>query len=98
MKRRAFDTAIAEISHLAGFTAAYMPLKRGRRVVGVRLAWGHKVADDLIETQRELDRPRVGRIARRDDLVETIAQERHRLAVSLANAPAGIGRTSEPDQ
>lgn len=98
VKRRALDPAIAEISHLAGFTAAYMPLKRGRRVVGVRLAWGHKAADDLVETQRELDRPRVGRTARRDGLVETIAQERHRLAVSLANAPAGLGRTNDPDQ
>jgi len=95
MKRRALDPAIAEISHLAGFTAAYTPLKRGRRVVGVRLAWGHKDAPDLIETQRELDRPRVGRTARRDGLVETIAQERHRLAESLANAP-GLGRTNEP--
>lgn len=95
LKSRALDPAIAEISHLAGFTAAYMPLKRGRRVVGVRLAWGHKAADDLVETQRELDRSRVGRTARRDGLVETIAQERHRLAVSLADA--GLGRT-RPDQ
>jgi hypothetical protein len=86
LKSRALDPAIAEISHLAGFTAAYVPLKRGRRVVGIRLAWGHKAADDLVETQRELDRPRVGRTARRDGLVETIAQERHRLAVSLAAA------------
>lgn len=96
MKRRALDPAVAEINQLAGFTAAYQPLKRGRRVVGVRLAWGHKAADDLVETQRELDRPRVGRTARRDGVVETIAQERHRLAVSLAGA--GLGRASEPDE
>ena len=95
LKSRALDPAIAEISHLAGFTAAYQPLKRGRRVVGVRLAWGHKATDDLIEAQRELDRPRVGRIARRDGVVETIAQERHRLAESLAQA--GLCRTI-PDQ
>jgi len=96
VKRRALDPAIAEISHLAGFTATYMPLKRGRRVAGVRLAWGHKQPVDLIKTQRELDRPRVGRTARRDGLVETIAQERYRLAESLAQA--GLDRTSEPDQ
>jgi hypothetical protein len=96
LKSRALDPAIAEISHLAGFTAMYTPLKRGRRVVGVRLAWGHKAAPDLIETQKELDRPRVGRTARRDGVVETIAQERHMLAESLAQA--GLGRTSEPDE
>lgn len=95
LRRFAIDRAIAEINQLAGFTAAYVPIKRGRRVVGIRLAWGHKANDDLVETQRELDRPRVGRNARRDGLVETIAQERHRMAVSLADA--GLGRT-RPDQ
>ena len=95
LRRFAIDRAVAEINQLAGFTAAYQPLKRGRRVVGVRLAWGHKAADDLVETQRELDRPRIGRTARRDGLVETMAQERHRLAVSLASA--GLGQT-RPDQ
>lgn len=96
LRRFAIDRAVDEINQLAGFTAAYMTLKRGRRVVGVRLAWGHKATDDLVETQRELDRPRVGRIARRAGLVETIADERYRLAESLANAP-GLGRT-ELDQ
>ena len=93
LKSRALDPAIAEISHLAGFHAAYMPMKQGRRVMGVRLFWGLKDRDDLAEAQRELDRPRVGRKARRAGLVETIAQERHRLAESLANAP-GLGRVN----
>lgn len=95
VKRRALDPAVAEINQLAGFTATYAPLKRGRRIMGVRLAWGRKAAPDLIETQKELDRPRVGRTARRDGLVETIAQERHRIAESLANAP-GLNRPSDP--
>jgi hypothetical protein len=97
VKLRALDPAIAEINHLAGFHAAYMPIKRGRRVVGVRIAWGLKAPADLVKTQRELDRPRVGRTARRVGLVETIADERHRLAESLANAP-GLSWTSKPDQ
>jgi len=97
VKRRALDIAIAEINHLAGFHAAYEPIKRGRRIVGVRLAWGLKAPVDLVKAQRELDRPRIGRTARRAGLVETIADERHRLAESLANAP-GLVWTTEPGQ
>lgn len=96
VKRRALDPALEEINHLAGFHADYMPLKQGRRVAGVRIAWGVKAVPDLIQTQKELDRPRIGRKARRAGLVETITQERHRIAESLANAP-GLSRT-DPDQ
>lgn len=95
VKRRALDPALEEINHLAGFHADYMPLKQGRRVAGVRIVWGLKAVPDLIQTQKELDRPRIGRKARRAGLVETITQERHRIAESLANAP-GLSRT-EPD-
>jgi hypothetical protein len=41
----------------------------------------------LIEAQKELDRPRVGRTVRREGKAETIADERAALADSLANAP-----------
>jgi hypothetical protein len=97
LRRFGLDRAIAEINHLAGFNAAYEPIKRGRRIVGVRLAWGLKDRAGLVKAQKELDRPRVGRTARRAGLVETIAEERHRLAESLANAP-GLSWASEPGQ
>jgi len=87
MRRFALDRAVAEINHLAGFHVGYMPLKKGRRISGVRLMWGLKATDELVKAQKELDRPRVGRTARRDDLVETIAAQRQRIADSLANAP-----------
>jgi hypothetical protein len=92
VKRRALDPAIAEINHLAGFNASFIPLKRSRSVAGVRLAWGLKGPAELVKAHKELERPRIGRKARRDGLVETIAEERHRLAESLANAP-GVSRT-----
>jgi hypothetical protein len=93
MRRFVLDRALAEINQLAGFRAEYMPLKQGRRVAGVRFAWSLKNHDDLVKAQKELDRPRVGRKARRAGLVETIAQERFRLAESLANA-TGIDLTN----
>ena len=104
MRRFVLDRALAEINHVAGFHAAYQPVKQGRRVAGVRLAWSLKDRAELVKAQTELDRPRTGRKARRAGLVETIAQERHRLAESLASAP-GLDRTTpdhmsrhEPDQ
>jgi hypothetical protein len=93
VRRFVLDRAIGEINHLAGFRAEYLPLKQGRRVVGVRIAWGVKAPADLVKAAKELDRPRIGRKARRAGLVETIAEERHRLAESLANAP-GLDRLS----
>jgi len=87
MRRFVLDRAVAEINHLAGFHAGYMPLKHGRRVAGVRIAWGLKDRAELVKAAKELERPRTGRKARRAGLVETIAQERHRIAESLAAAP-----------
>jgi hypothetical protein len=40
----------------------------------------------LIEAQKELDLPRVGRTVRREGKAETIADERAALTDSLANA------------
>jgi len=104
MRRFVLDRAMAEINHVAGFRADYAPLKQGRRVVGVRLAWGLKDRAELVKAAKELDRPRVGRKARRAGLVETIAEQRHRIAESLAAAP-GVDLSSpdhmsrnDPDQ
>ncbi len=77
----------AEINHLAGFRMGYVPIKRGRKISAVKLTWGRKDMPELIEAQKELDRPRVGRTVRREGKAETITDERAALADSLANAP-----------
>jgi hypothetical protein len=87
LRRFVLDRAVAEINHLAGFRMGYVPIKRGRKITAVKLTWGRKDMPELIEAQKELDRPRVGRTVRREGKAETIADERAALADSLANAP-----------
>jgi len=71
----ALDPAIAEVNHLAGFRVSYEPIKTGRAVTAVRLIWEQKTAPERKAAKRELDAPRVGRKARREGAVETIAAE-----------------------
>ncbi|MDE2634276.1 MAG: replication initiation protein [Paracoccaceae bacterium] len=104
LKRRALEPAQAEINHLAGFRMSFQPIKHGRRVTGVRLAWGLKAGDELIDAARELERHRTGRTARREGKVEVIAQEhaafRHSLASTIAAAPyddATVAQSHEPN-
>lgn len=86
LRRRAIEPAIAEINQLAGFYAGFIPIKRGRSVVGVKLTWGLKDHPALIVAAKELDRARVGRKERREGRVETISLEDDRQREELANA------------
>lgn len=95
-KLRALDVAVEEINHLAGFTVSYLPKKLGKRVIGVTIAWGVKEQAGRIEALKELERPKVGRKARREGTVEAIttesvfeADDRQRLALAEALARAG---------
>lgn len=87
LRRFVLDRAVAEINYLAGFRIGYIPIKRGRKITAVKLTGGRKDVPNLIEAQKELDRPRVGRTMRREGKTETIAYERAALADSLADAP-----------
>ena len=87
LNMRAVAPAIAEINQLAGFHAGFIPIKQGRKVVGVTLTWGQKDHAARVEALKELDRPKTGRKVRREGKAETIADERAALADSLANAP-----------
>lgn len=90
LRLRALDPAMAEINQLAGFHAGFVPLKRGRKVIGVTLTWGLKDDKARIEAMKELERPRAGRKARREGRVERITEiegfEREELATALSAA------------
>lgn len=101
-RRFALDTAIAEINHLAGFRAAYQPIKHGRKIAAITLAWGRKDGGELVEAAKELERHRKGRTARRSGKVEEIAEEqaalRHSLASTIAAAPYDNSNVAKRDE
>ncbi len=90
LKLWVIEKALAEINQLAGFHAGFVPLKKGRRVIGVRLTWGLKDRGARVQALKELDRPKAGRKARREGTVESMAliegQEREQLATALTAA------------
>ena len=89
-KRRVLEPAVAEINHLTGIGVAWEPIKRGRSVVGIRLFTWRKAQDELDAAAAELDQPRIGRKARREDLVEQIVDRQTRLRRQIARRVPGI--------
>lgn len=73
-RRFALEKAIAEINHISGISVRYEPIKRGRAVVAVKLAWSQKLASERRAAAKELERHRTGRKARRDGMVETVVE------------------------
>jgi hypothetical protein len=70
LSTRAIKPAIAEInSDLTRLTLTATYHKIGRTVAEVEIAW--EVKEDLTKVKAELDRPKVGRKARRDGTAET---------------------------
>ena len=90
LRRRAIEPALAEINQLAGFHAGFIPITRGRRIVGVRLTWGLKDHPARLEAMKELERPKIGRKERREGRVEELARaedwQREELATALFDA------------
>ncbi|WP_042247342.1 replication initiation protein [Paracoccus sp. PAMC 22219] len=67
---RAIQSAISEINQTSRLTLTATPRKVGRTVVSVTLAWEDKPFEQKREAKRELDRPKIGRKARRDETAE----------------------------
>ena len=67
----ALKPAIAEISQLSRLHLTATPKKVGRTVTEITITWQEKELDRRRETRQELDRPKVGRKARRSATAET---------------------------
>ena len=70
MNKRALSSAIAEINQTSRLTLTSTPNKIGRTVASVTIGWAEKPPVGKQEAKRELDRPKVGRAARRDGTAE----------------------------
>ncbi len=64
--------AAKEVNGLADFSVAFRPVKAGRKVTGVQLAWWRKNEDELRSAFSEVRRHRVGRRARLSETVEAL--------------------------
>jgi hypothetical protein len=83
----ALSPAIAEINQTSRLTLTATPRKIGRTVASVTISWAEKPLEQKQDTRRELDRPKVGRKARRDGAAE---------APALAFPKSGSLKGSEP--
>ena len=72
LNRRALESSITEINQLSRLTLTATPNKVGRTVASVAITW--EVKPDPTETKRELDRPKVGRAARREGMADAPAR------------------------
>ncbi len=73
LNQRVIQPAIADINHTSRLTLTATPRKVGRTVASVTIAWEEKPQGAKRDAKRELDRPKVGRKARRDGNAETPA-------------------------
>ena len=74
MNRKALKPALEEVNGLSPFSVEAAPVKRGRKVVQVRLSWTKKEPFSPAEqaAAREVNRVRAGRRARLAGTVETV--------------------------
>jgi hypothetical protein len=73
LRRKVLFVAKAEIDQLAHFTIEWNEVRRGRAVAELEFRFAPKDAPAQIETVDELARHSVGRIARREERVESVA-------------------------
>jgi len=72
LNQYAIKPALLEVNALSDFTVTIVPQKMGRRVTGVLIGWGLKDIEGKKAAYAELQRPRVGRLARINGTVEDL--------------------------
>nr|WP_011579044.1 replication initiation protein [Sphingobium yanoikuyae]BAE97715.1 replicase [Sphingobium yanoikuyae] len=92
LNQRVLQPAIAEINQTSRLTLTATPRKIGRTVASVTIAWTEKPMEGKQQARRELDRPKVGRKARRDGTAERAAPRFPRIRFDHITRPAH-GRT-----
>ena len=97
-KRHVLEPAAAEINHLTGIGVAWEPIKRGRKVVGVRLSTWRKGREEIAAAAAELERHRAGRKERREGLVERLDAEREETRREIRVKLAAINERRAADR
>ncbi len=80
LNRFALQPAVQEVNGLSPYAVTAEPIRRGRKVIEVKLTWAKKAPFSPAEkaAAREVNRMRVGRRARVGGQDETISDERHK--------------------
>ncbi|MDX7951805.1 replication initiation protein [Lichenihabitans sp. Uapishka_5] len=73
LNRHVIKPSVSEINALAHFEISVLPIKKGKKVDQIMVAWMRKSQDAATEALRERERPRLGRRVRLANRVEHVA-------------------------
>ena len=89
LNQYAIKPALLEVNALSDFTVTIVPEKMGRRVTGVLFGWGSKDIEGKKAAYAELQRPRVGRLARITGTVEELMPDEVTSSTAEASQSGG---------
>jgi len=72
LNKHVIKPSIAEVNALASFGIVVMPIKQGKKVKSVNIAWWNKEPEEIKESFLELQRPKFGRRARVAGLIDQV--------------------------
>lgn len=64
LNKHVIKPAVQEVNALAPFNVTVLPVKRGKKVVAVKIGWWKKDSEGVKDAYAEVERPKVGRRAR----------------------------------